>query len=107
MLAVFFQQDTKPSLTDFHSAARIIGFQQLTTSSVLSPGSWTMLVYSGEISGVQIEMAFGILGTCISHQLNFLVCLYRLNTKRTYPREKYQRPIQTKMCTVVYLLIFS
>ena len=66
MLTVFFQLGRKPSVTDFHSVVRLIGIGQSVTSSALSPESWTMLVYSEETSGVEINIAFDITGILIS-----------------------------------------
>ena len=66
VLTVFFQLGRKPSVTDFHSVVRLIGIGQSVTSSALSSGSWTMLVYSGETSGVEIDIAFDITGILIS-----------------------------------------
>ena len=65
MLTVFFQLEKQPSVTDFHSVVRVIGIGQSVTSSVLSPGSWTMLVYSEQTSGVEIDIAFDISGILI------------------------------------------
>ena len=68
-LTVFFQLGRQPSVTDFHSVVRVIGIGQSVTSAALSPGSWTMLVYSEETYGVEINIAFDISGILISTQM--------------------------------------
>ena len=68
MLAVFFQMGRQPSVTDFHFVVRLIGIGQSVTSPALSPGSWTMSVYSEEHSGVEINIAFNVTGILIFTQ---------------------------------------